>query len=137
MKPTLCSALLCSALLAVLLLLGATALVGGVEPASAHEVLFSAEGHGDGKDWSLRFDGEGWDGRWPRERPVIGVLAVFFVLAVFTSVYFLPTILAFGRKMRYRVPLFVVNFFFGWTFIGWVFCLAWSFWPDREASAAR
>ena len=131
MKGTLLTLLFSAVLLA-----GATALTTfgftAAEPVVAHEVHFSTEGDGHGGSWSVRVDEGKWSGHWPRNKPVVAVLVMFFVLAVFSSVYFLPTLLAFGRRMHYRVPLFVVNIFFGWTFIGWVFCMAWAFWPDRD-----
>ena len=126
---------LLTALFAALLLMAGGAMAAGLlaaEPVVAHEVHFSAQGDGHGGGWSVRVDEGKWSGHWPRNRPVVAVLVVFFMLALFSSVYFLPTLLAFGRKMRYRLPLFVVNIFFGWTFIGWVFCMAWAFWPDRD-----
>lgn len=42
-----------------------------------------------------------------------GMLIVFFLM------YFLPTVLA--AKGR-RMSVFVINFFFGWTILGW--CIA-------------
>ena len=131
MKRTLLTALFVGLLLAVGVAT-AGALLTTAEPVVAHEVHFSAQGDGHGGGWSVRVDEGKWSGHWPRNRPVVAVLVVFFMLALFSSVYFLPTLLAFGRKMRYRLPLFVVNIFFGWTFIGWVFCMAWAFWPDRD-----
>ena len=38
--------------------------------------------------------------------------------------YFLPSIVAAGRKVRHVGSVFVVNLFLGWTILGWVIALA-------------
>lgn len=40
--------------------------------------------------------------------------------------YFVPTAIAFLRHHHNRWPITVLNFFFGWTVIGWIGTLAWS-----------
>lgn len=40
--------------------------------------------------------------------------------------YLLPTIIASLRGHRNEMAILIVNFFLGWTFVGWVVCLAWS-----------
>jgi len=52
----------------------------------------------------------------------IGIL-VFIILLV---IYFLPTIIAMLRHHRNALPIFLLNFFLGGTFIGWVVALVWS-----------
>jgi hypothetical protein len=42
--------------------------------------------------------------------------------------YFLPTIL--GRHKADVAGIFLVNFFFGWTVIGWFIALIWACSPD-------
>lgn len=48
-------------------------------------------------------------------------LSVAFVL-----VYFLPSIVATRRQHPNAMPVFLINFFLGWTLIGWVAALVWS-----------
>lgn len=48
-----------------------------------------------------------------------------FTLLVLAALYFLPTIVAWGKK-KADGPI-VINIFLGWTFIGWVVALAWAF----------
>jgi|SaaInl85LU_5_DNA_1037374.scaffolds.fasta_scaffold28880_3 hypothetical protein len=55
----------------------------------------------------------------------IGVWTTVAAIAFFS--YFIPAIVADRRGHRQTVPLFIVNLFFGWTLLGWVGCLAWSF----------
>jgi hypothetical protein len=40
--------------------------------------------------------------------------------------YFLPTIVAAMRSHPSAGGIFAVNFFLGWTFIGWILCLVWA-----------
>ncbi|HEY4111234.1 superinfection immunity protein [Puia sp.] len=40
--------------------------------------------------------------------------------------YFLPTIIAILRKSSSTAGVFVLNFFLGWTFIGWIIALVWA-----------
>jgi hypothetical protein len=49
--------------------------------------------------------------------------------------YFLPTIIAFARSKRDVVSILLLNFFLGWTMIGWVVALVWSVKNDVPAIA--
>jgi hypothetical protein len=40
--------------------------------------------------------------------------------------YFFPSILAGYRNMRNSVSIYVLNFFLGWTIIGWIVALIWA-----------
>jgi hypothetical protein len=51
---------------------------------------------------------------------------MIFCIVVIFCLYWLPAINGFQRKHRNAVPILLVNFFFGWTFIGWVVALIWS-----------
>lgn len=42
------------------------------------------------------------------------------------AVFFLPTIIAVARHHRNTLAIFLVNFFLGWTGIGWIAALIWS-----------
>ena len=50
-------------------------------------------------------------------------LVLFFVLLF---LYFLPAIIAFNRKHRNAGATLALNFFLGWTFVGWVASLVWA-----------
>lgn len=52
-------------------------------------------------------------------RVVAGLLVVFVI-----PLYFLPSIL--GRNKANRTAIFALNFFLGWTFVGWVVALVWA-----------
>jgi hypothetical protein len=44
--------------------------------------------------------------------------------------YFLPTIIAAARSKRDTMSIFVLNFFLGWTAVGWVIALVWALKTD-------
>lgn len=56
---------------------------------------------------------------------IAGIGAIGFFL-VFLIPYWVPTIVAFLRKHESRSAIAVVNFFFGWTLIGWILALIWA-----------
>jgi hypothetical protein len=47
--------------------------------------------------------------------------------------YFLPSILAFARNKRDTTAIVLLNFFLGWTMIGWVVALVWAVKTDVPA----
>ncbi len=50
--------------------------------------------------------------------------------------YFVPLIIAAIRHHPKMLGIFLVNFFLGWTFLGWVGVLIWSLWKiDRIPSS--
>jgi hypothetical protein len=52
----------------------------------------------------------------------------FFILII--GLYFLPFIVAIGKKKKNSGAIFILNFFLGWTIIGWVVALTWAFTKD-------
>ncbi|HTW58919.1 MAG TPA: superinfection immunity protein [Terriglobales bacterium] len=40
--------------------------------------------------------------------------------------YFLPSIIALARSKRDLLAIFLLNFFLGWTMIGWIVALIWA-----------
>ena len=40
--------------------------------------------------------------------------------------YFLPSIVALARSKRDTLSIFFLNFFLGWTLVGWVIALIWA-----------
>ena len=53
-----------------------------------------------------------------------------FVLLVILA-YFLPSII--GHDKRHAAGIFLLNFFLGWTFIGWIVALLWACTSDVPA----
>lgn len=54
-------------------------------------------------------------------------MEAFLILLLFAALafYFLPTII--GRNKSFAMQLFILNLLLGWTFLGWVIALVWSF----------
>lgn len=50
---------------------------------------------------------------------------------VLTGMYFLPTILAAARGSRSTLGVGLLNFFAGWTFVGWIVALIWALTGER------
>ncbi len=56
-------------------------------------------------------------------------LSTFFFFPFFGFgfvMYFLPSIIAFAKSKRDLLAIFLLNFFLGWTLIGWVVALVWA-----------
>lgn len=49
------------------------------------------------------------------------------VFIIFLGIYFLPSIVAYSRQHPSWIGIFILNFFLGWSLIGWVAALAWAF----------
>ncbi|HMK31233.1 MAG TPA: superinfection immunity protein [Terriglobales bacterium] len=49
--------------------------------------------------------------------------------------YFLPTIIAAVRSKRDTLAIFLLNFFLGWTLVGWIVALVWAAKQDLPAPA--
>lgn len=47
--------------------------------------------------------------------------------------YFLPSINAYWKKKRNKSAVLTLNFFLGWTIIGWIVALIWSSTNDAPA----
>lgn len=61
---------------------------------------------------------------------------LFFPLLGFPLVmYFLPTIIALLRSKRDTLAIFLLNFFLGWSVIGWIIALIWAAKSDVPAVA--
>ena len=56
--------------------------------------------------------------------------AGFVLLAVGILLYFIPAIVA--RKKRSFGSVMAINFFLGWTIVGWVVALAWALKDDPK-----
>ena len=54
---------------------------------------------------------------------IVGVVVLFFL-------YFLPTLIAKSRKKANTGAVFALNFFLGWSLVGWVVALVWALAKD-------
>jgi Superinfection immunity protein len=65
------------------------------------------------------------------------VLAHLFFFPFFgfgTLMYFLPSIIALARSKRDLLAIFLLNFFLGWSVIGWIVALLWAAKSDVPAA---
>jgi hypothetical protein len=56
---------------------------------------------------------------------LVGLL-FFHFLGFWTVLYFLPSIIALARSKRDTLAIFLLNFFLGWSVIGWIVALVWA-----------
>ena len=61
-----------------------------------------------------------------RETSAVNGLAFLISLP---TIYFIPALVAWGRRHHATVSIFLLNLFLGWTFLGWVAALVWSAMP--------
>jgi hypothetical protein len=68
-----------------------------------------------------------------REEACMQLLGFFFFpfFGFGFLVYFLPTMVAFLRDRHDKLSVFLLNFFLGWSLIGWVIALVWALRSDR------
>lgn len=52
------------------------------------------------------------------------ILLIFVVVGI--VLYFLPTEIAYMRGRINKGAIFCLNFFLGWTFVGWVVAMVWA-----------
>jgi RsiW-degrading membrane proteinase PrsW (M82 family) len=62
------------------------------------------------------------------------IAALIFAACAFV-LYFLPTIIAAKRRHQNDAAIFIINAFLGWTVLGWVIALTWSFTEVRVVKA--
>ena len=55
-----------------------------------------------------------------------------FGLMIAGAMYFLPTIIASSRNARSMTGIVLVNFFFGWTGVGWIVAFIWALTGERR-----
>ena len=51
--------------------------------------------------------------------------------------YFLPSIIALARGKRSTLSIFILNFFLGWTLVGWIVALVWAVKVDDYPTPVR
>jgi hypothetical protein len=66
-----------------------------------------------------------------------GSTTSIIVLCLVALIYFVPALAAYQRRHRNKDPIFIINLFLGWTFLGWVIALAWAFTDYVHPKPAR
>lgn len=54
-------------------------------------------------------------------------MPIFLIALAALLVYFLPSLIAMGRRHLNATAIYITNLFFGLTVIGWIIPLIWSF----------
>jgi hypothetical protein len=65
-------------------------------------------------------------GEEPEMLSAFVALGTLVGLAFSLALLFLPTLVAKSRNHPNTLPIFLLNLFLGWTFIGWVVSLVWA-----------
>ena len=63
------------------------------------------------------------------------VAAALLLLLILLAIYFIPSVVAFGRQHYNRGAILVLNLFLGWTLLGWVAALVWACMKPGTATA--
>ncbi|MEZ4599573.1 MAG: superinfection immunity protein [Syntrophotaleaceae bacterium] len=64
----------------------------------------------------------------------VALFGILLLILVFGVLYFLPTIIVVCNKQHNnKVGVIIVNFLLGWSFLGWVISLVWSFQKSAPA----
>lgn len=58
-------------------------------------------------------------------------LLILSLIVLAILIYFLPSVVA--RKKENFKAIFVLNFFLGWLFLGWVIALVWAVMKEKKA----
>jgi hypothetical protein len=58
------------------------------------------------------------------------------IVALAAVLYFLPTVVAVRRRHVSKLGIFLINLFFGWTFVGWLAAMLWAVNADVRPRAA-
>jgi len=61
----------------------------------------------------------------------------FLLLLLFVYAYFMPTIVAYSRKHRNTLAIFILNLFTGYTLFGWVAAMIWAVYKSEETHNKR
>jgi hypothetical protein len=58
---------------------------------------------------------------------VLGFIWLLPFIVFGIILYVMPTVIAVARSHRNATSIGILNFFLGWTILGWIFCLIWAF----------
>jgi len=60
------------------------------------------------------------------------VSSLIFIIIITTLIYFIPTGICLIRKHTYKFYIICLNIILGWTLIGWIVSLIWSFIDNKK-----
>ena len=62
----------------------------------------------------------------------MGIFCGLIVLLAIIGVYFIPSAVAYDRKHKQLLPIFILNLFLGWTLLFWVGALIWATIQEKD-----
>ncbi len=62
---------------------------------------------------------------------------IMVMVILFAVFYFVPTVVAWRRKVHKRTGITVLNLLLGWTVLGWIGALIWACSAETEEQARR
>lgn len=60
------------------------------------------------------------------------IIWFIFILSITGLIYFIPTIVSLVRNNTYKIYIIGINILLGWTLLGWIVCLIWSFVDKKD-----
>ena len=60
------------------------------------------------------------------------VTSLIFIIIITALIYFIPTVVCLIRKHTYKFYIIFLNIILGWTLIGWIASLIWSFIDNKK-----
>ena len=63
-------------------------------------------------------------------------LASIIALLILSGAYFMPSLIAHERNRSNLLAIVALNFFLGWTLVGWVVALVWALSKDKFGQPA-
>lgn len=60
----------------------------------------------------------------------------FLVVVIYAAIYVVPSAIALSRRHQSLNAIAMINILFGWTGLGWVVALLWSFTDVKSAPVA-
>ncbi|MGA8012243.1 MAG: superinfection immunity protein [Candidatus Acidiferrales bacterium] len=67
----------------------------------------------------------------------LSLIHLLVVLAVLCVPYFSPSIIAFAKHKTNRSAILALNFFLGWTAVGWIVAMVWALKGDVVDNPAK
>ncbi len=61
-------------------------------------------------------------------------LVHWIIILILLGLVFLPTYIAFARRLQRRVAILILNILVGWTGVGWFVLLIWALASNREVA---
>lgn len=61
---------------------------------------------------------------------IVGLGFIYVIICL--GIYFIPSIIGFARGHKNKWGIFILNLFLGWSILGWIVALLWSFVDPKD-----